>query len=118
MGLTRDDVLKASAPKPVQVDVPELGGCVFVRVLTGAERDRYDAALYDARKPDGSMNLDGFRVRLVMLAACDENGARLFNDTDTKLVGGINSLALMRVFEAAQKVNGLSSESVEDAVKN
>ena len=43
--LTRDEILGADDLKTESVKVPEWGGTVLVRELTGAERDEWEASV-------------------------------------------------------------------------
>ena len=45
MGLTRDQILAVSDIQTEEVHVPEWGGTVLVRGLTGAERDEFEAGM-------------------------------------------------------------------------
>ena len=44
--LTRDLILKADDIQTREVEVPEWGGTVLIRALTGTERDAYEAEAY------------------------------------------------------------------------
>ena len=61
------------------VDVPEWGGEIYVRELTGMEGAVLDSWLV-ANKDNKVAVASGFNAMMVMLAACDETGQRLFND--------------------------------------
>ena len=43
--LTRDQILQANDLVTETVEVPEWGGSVFVKSLTGVERDQFEAAI-------------------------------------------------------------------------
>ncbi len=49
--LTKDDILGADDLATEDVEVPEWGGCVRVRALTGTERDAFEAAMFRMPKP-------------------------------------------------------------------
>lgn len=113
--LTKDAILAANDRETVDVEVPEWGGTVRVRALSGAERDAYEVALAGVR-PDGSprINLVNVRARLVALAVVDETGARMFDDADVKALGEKSGVALQRVFEVAQRLSGMTDEDIEE----
>ena len=116
--LTRDDILNASDLARERVEVPEWGGAVLVRALTGRERDAYEAGIVH---PDGRKmryTLTNMRARLVSLSVIDEAGARLFSDSDIELLGRKSAAALERVFEVAQRLSGLSEKDVDELAKN
>lgn len=113
--LTRDAILGANDRAMELVDVPEWGGQVWVRALSGTERDAYEASLVTVRR-DGSQrfNMENVRARLVSMAMVDGAGERLFSDADVKALGAKSAQALDRVFDAARKLSGLSDEDVEE----
>ena len=111
--LTREAILAAQDLPSKPVDVPEWGGQVFVRSMTGAERDQYEQAMIASRGPDGKINIANVRARLVAFCAVDENGKRLFADADLEALGAKSAAALDRVFAAASALNGIGQQDVE-----
>ena len=116
--LGRDAILGASDRKIERVEVPEWGGCVFVRTLRAFERDAFEASMFKGRGKNRTENLENLRARLVVLAACETGGARLFDDADVKALGDKSAAPLDRVFGAAQRLNGMTTEDVEEMVGN
>jgi len=114
--LTRDQILSADDLKRETVAVPEWGGDVIVRTMTGTERDAFEASLQGGK--GGKLNLANIRARLVSRTAVDDAGARLFTEADIEAVGGKSAAALDRCFAVAQRLNGLSAKDVEDLGKN
>jgi hypothetical protein len=113
--LSREQILTASDIRTEDVEVPEWGGSVRVRALTGVERDAYETTIVNIRS-DGSkvMNLRNLRARLVAVSCVDEDGNRLFTDADAMELGNRSASALERVFDVAQKLSGLSASDVEE----
>lgn len=113
--LTKDAILGSDDRPTVDVEVPEWGGTVRVRALSGKERDAYEVALAGVRS-DGSRrpNLVNVRARLIAMSCVDENGDRLFTDSDVEALGAKSATAMTRVFVAAQRLSGLSDEDVEE----
>lgn len=113
--LNRDAILQAEDRKTEDVAVPEWGGTVRVRSLSGAERDAYEAHIVQL-KADGSrsLNVKNLRGKLVSLSCVDEDGARLFSDEDADALGDKSAAALERVFDVARKLSGLSDDDVEE----
>ena len=116
--LTADQILSLSSPAPLAVDLPGKQGRVFVRVMTGSERDGFEQWFMDAK--GRKAGLVGFRARLAALTLCDENGARLFTDSPEHLqqLGSLPAPALQRIFEAAQKHNAMTEEDIEEITGN
>lgn len=113
--LSRDAILNASDRPTRNVEVPEWGGTVIVRGLTGAERDAYEAGMVQA-SPGGKVrtNMRNIRARLVAMACVDAEGARLFTDSDVEALGGKSAAAMERVFDVARKLSGLTDGDVEE----
>jgi hypothetical protein len=118
--LTRDAILNADDARRELVRVPEWGGEVWVRGLTGAERDAYEADAFDARtrEMDIARLLSNVRAKLVGRCMVDEAGARLFSDADIVALGGKSAVALQRVFEVAQRLSGITASDIEEMTKN
>lgn len=115
MLLSRDDILGAQDRKTEDVQVPEWGGTVRVRSLSGAERDAYEAGIVQVRG-DGSrkFTLSNARARLVSLSVCGEDGERVFTDADIAKLGEKSAAALERVFDVALHLSGLSEGDIEE----
>jgi hypothetical protein len=111
--LTRDAILAVDDRATEDVEVPEWGGSVRVRALSGLERDHYMGSLY-TMKPNGqggmeigSVELEGSQARLVALAAVDEDGQRLFSEADVVALGDKSGAALDRVYRVASNISRL-----------
>jgi hypothetical protein len=115
MVLGREAILGADDRQTEVVEVPEWGGAVIVRALSGTERDAYEASLVTLRR-DGSQrfNMENVRARLAALSIVGEDGERLFGDGDLKALGAKSAQALDRVFDAARRLSGLSDEDIEE----
>ena len=116
--LTKEQILKQDDLKREQVDVPEWGGSVWVRTLTGTERDQFEGSVIERRGKDTAFNYRNLRAKLAVLTIVDEKGTRLFTDDDVAALGLKSSAALDRVFEIAQRLNGLSRQDVDELAKN
>lgn len=112
--LTRDGILEQKDLPVEDFDVPEWGGMLRIKTMTGAERDHFEASLVDQRGGKQKMNLQNMRARLVALCAIDEHGGRLFKADDVAKLGMKSAKILDRVFEKCQEMNGLSDKDVED----
>ena len=116
--LTRDDILNANDLQREPVPVPEWGGTVLVRALSGTERDAFEAGIVHPNGRRMTYTLDKLRARLVALSIVDEAGVRLFSDKDVVVLGRKSAAALDRVYNVAQRLSGLSAEDVDELVKN
>ena len=121
--LTRGAILGKQDAKIEEVHVPEWvdengDDLVYVRGMTGAERDAFEAETYLKRTEDGQQNYVNFRARLCIRAICDETGKRIFSDNDVDFLGAKQASALDRVFAAAQRLAGIGRKDVEEMTKN
>lgn len=112
--LSRTAILTANDLVTEDVEVPEWGGVVRIKTLSGAERDAFEGASIQGRGKSMKANLKNLRARLVVMAAVDENGKRLFEPYDVEELGKKSSAALDRCFEAAQRLSKISDEDVEE----
>jgi hypothetical protein len=116
--LTREQILAADDLKRETIPVPEWGGDVIVKSLTGAERDAFEDSVVKQRGKSRELNLRNARARLVSLSLIDEAGNRLFTDADVELLGKKSAAALDRVFSAAQRLSGLTENDIDELAKN
>lgn len=113
--LGRDQILAAQDLPTVDVEVPEWGGTVRVRMMTGGERDAFEAGTITRHGRKIEQNLVNIRARLVALCVVDEKGQRLFSEADAVALGQKSAAALNRVFNAAQQLNALTEEAAAAA---
>ena len=113
--LTKQQILDADDLPREKVTVPEWGGDVLVRMLTGTDRDRFEASI---QGEGGKVDLKNVRARFCSLTMVDEGGHRLFADNEVLALGKKSAKALDRVFSAAQKLNGLTDDDVEELAGN
>lgn len=117
--LSRDVILGADDLTYEDVDCPEWGGTVRIRSLSGTERDRWESAFIGR---DGTPHVDksyeGIRARLVVACAVDADGNQLFGRDDVKKLGAKSAAPLDRLFDAAQRLSGLSDQDVEELAGN
>lgn len=116
--LTKQQILDAQDIETVEVAVPEWGGCVLVKGMTGLERDELEASVVSRRGKQVDVNLINLRAKMVAKCVVDETGARLFGEEDVRTLGKKSAGALQRVFEVAQRLAGMSDEDVEELTKN
>jgi hypothetical protein len=116
----RDRVIAAMSDcaarlKPVAVDLPEEQGTAYVRVITARERDAFEQSMLDEDRNVSGLDI---RAKLCVRAWCDPDGKRIFADDDVELVSGFPATIIDRIYDAAQKLNQLRREDVEDLRKN
>lgn len=113
--LSKDEILKANDLKTEEVAVPEWGGEVLVRTMTGEERDKFEAdSVTFNKKGEAKQNFANTRARLVALVCVNEEGEPLFSGYDIPDLGRKSAVALDRVFEKAQEMNGFTPKDIEE----
>ena len=116
--LSRDDILGSDDLARELVETPEWGGEVYVRCLTGAERDRFEADMLQDEETDSRKRFYNLRARLVVLAVCDDHNLPLFMLNDVEALGRKSAKVLDRLFSVAQRLSGMTKEDVEALTKN
>jgi len=112
--LTREQFLAAAGcPKVHPVTVPGMGE-VFLRAMSGTERDAYEQSMFGEDKP----NLIGARARLLVRCLCDKQGKRWFGDEQEHEVGNLDSTALEPLFVEAQRLNKLTAKDLQELLGN
>jgi len=109
--LTRDMIFGAEDLPRLEVSIPEWHGSVFIRTMTGGERDRFEAGW----KADPSTDI---RARLAAATLCDAEGVLLFTGDDVALLSRKSSKALDRIFAASTAHSGLTDRDIEELRKN
>lgn len=110
--LTKEQILGSSDLPTESVEVPEWGGTIYIRTMSGSDRDAFEQSMIDGKKSSVG-NLANIRARLAVKTVCDASGQRLFDDADAEALGTKSAKALDRVFEVAQRLNGLGKKDIE-----
>ena len=112
--LGREAILQANDIVTESVEVPEWGGAVLVKGMTGAERDRFELGMVRNPGKDAKVNLDDMRARLCSLTIVNENGKLLFTPADIKELTKKSASALQRVWEVARALSGIGDDDVAE----
>ncbi|MET3431435.1 hypothetical protein ABIC71_000913 [Herbaspirillum seropedicae] len=113
--LNAEQILAAQLPF-TDVPVPEWGGSVRVRSMSGADREAFYQAL--PKSVDGTTPIGTFQATLVAFTAVDADGNLLFTAEQVELLRQRQASALERVAMVVMQMNGLGGAAVEDEVKN
>jgi ABC-type ATPase involved in cell division len=122
--LSRNLLLAKEELEKVKVDLGK-GEFVYVRQMTGRERDNFEQSLIKEKK-DTKGNvvsydraLGDFRAKLAVVTVCDEAGKGLFLPDDYSLLSqNMSAKRLELIVNAAQKLNAITEEDKEALVKN
>ena len=119
MELTKDLIFQADDIKKEKVHVPEWNGDVYVKMMTAAERDRFESDMFEIKNGKAvTKNVELMRAKLVGLTACGSDGVLLFSSEDIPKLATKSASAIDRLFAVAQKLNRLTKEDVDELTKN
>jgi hypothetical protein len=107
--LTREQILAASIEREI-LDVPEWGGEINVRGMTGTERERFELA---AQKRSDCI----LRALVAAMCVCDGDGKALFTQTDVPALAANSAAALDRVFDVAVRLSGITTKELDSTEK-
>lgn len=110
--LTLDSIKGADDIKTRTVAVPEWGGEVLVKSMTGRLRSNLEQKV--------SSNAAHGDVKMMIVTSCcvNEDGSPLFTLADKKWLAEKAAAPLETIFEAACKMSGIGIEADEDAEGN
>ena len=97
---------------------------VFVRQMTGRERDRFEQTLVrEVKDKKGNVTYEktteDFRAKLAVCTVCDGAGKLIFEVADYSVLSqNMSAARLEKIVNAAQKLNKITEDSKEDALKN
>ncbi len=124
MLLDRNSLLKKDTLKVKRVDLED-DEFVYVREMTGREKDRFEQSLTkQIKNKEGVLtgvesNTEDFRAKLVVCTVCDENGNLLLDFKDYELLSkNMKASKLAAIAEAATEVNSISKKEQDELVKN
>lgn len=112
--LSREEILSKDDRVVEEVQVPEWGGSVLVRSLTGKERDAFEESLQETRGGKTKRNVKNFRARLVALCIVNEAGELVFSKADIDALGNKAAGALQAVFDKCNELSGLTEKDIDD----
>ena len=123
--LTRDAILAVDDTQAENVAVPEWGGTVRVRGMSGTQRDAFEASVSEetpagtkAQRRAGAtttkVKKDLLRARLCAWCIVDEAGQRVFSEEDMPALNAKSGAALERVMNVAMRLSGMTDNDVED----
>ncbi len=116
--LTKEQILAAEDLDYEEVEIKEWGGKVRLRCMTGTERDAFESAIYKIKGDKVEANRENFRSELLSRVLCNKDNKLLFNPREVKALGGKSGRVIDRLFDIAQKINGIGQSDIEEMTKN
>lgn len=121
--LGKEKLLEGSELKKEKVTF-ENGDFVYVREMTGHERDTWEHSMLKPLKgKDGKMDFTSdtkeYKAKLAVCTVCDEEGNLLFKfDEYPKLSKSISAATLEKIVNVAQKLNAITQEEQENLLSS
>lgn len=94
------------------VEMPEWGGEVKIRMMSGKHRIEFEKRNALAKTELETM------INLIMFSCVDEDNNLLFDAKDYEFLSNKSAKSLMRIFNEAVKMSVLSTEGLENKAKN
>lgn len=116
--LTKDAILSVDDMTHEDVAVPEWGGTVRVKSMTGYERDAWERSVSSIEDGQVVPDTRNARAKLAARVLVDEDGRRLFSDEEVMMLSAKSAKPLDRIFDVASRLSGLGKQAEADAVKN
>jgi hypothetical protein len=115
--LSREDILAATANLETatkDVTVPELGGKkVRVREMSGAMRNRVEAAFASVRAAGDSKALEKVTAQLLATCIVGEGGRPILKEADARQLLGRSPKAAFRLREAIFEISAIDDDDME-----
>lgn len=116
MDVTAQEILAMDDAEIVPVKIPQWkGATVYLRTMTCAERDSFEA---DVSTQDGHVIRGKLRTAVLCRTLCDQQGMRLFSEADLDGLAKKNGVVLERLFVLSQKLNRLRASDIKEMEKN
>ena len=116
--LTKDDILAADDLKTEEVYVAEWGGTILMKTMMGHERDKFESGILATRKKGKPIDVQGVKVRMIILCAVDTDGKPIFDMRDLQMLNHKSSKAIDQLFQVAQRMNGFDDDEIEELAGN
>ncbi len=113
--LDASSILAIDDRQLVALPIPEWKTTVYVRPMSGTERDSFEGEMIGRAGPARMANLRG---RMAVRVVCNEKGERLFTDDQAEALGAKSAAALDRIFDVAQKASRIGDAGVTAAGKD
>lgn len=122
--LTREAILAANVMATEKVPVPEWGGTVTVRGMTGDELEAFlrtqsrdvpagNRAGRRGGQTEKQVSEEFLRARMVAWCVVDDDGNRKFSDDDVAALNKTSSSALVRIARVVMRLSGLDEDELD-----
>lgn len=118
MSLSREQLLKPVQIPREEVELPELGGSVWVKGMSASDRSKFEKDFQTSSGKSNKRKMAEVRERLLVACCCDENGTRMFTYDDVTELGKQSIQVVERIVNVAQRLCGMTNDDVEQMAKN
>lgn len=120
------DRAKLLKKEVLQIEKVELSDdeCVYVRQMTGRERDRFEQSLIkESKDAKGAAtyerSMEDFRAKLAVQTVCNENGENILESADAAILSQhMSAKKLEKIINKSQELNNITETDKENLVKN
>lgn len=116
--LTGEEILEVKDREIVPLYIPEWGGYVRLLPPSATERDAWETGLVEKRGRGTVFKQKHVRASLAALCLVNEKGQRIYTEAQIPALGRKGAKALQRIFEACQKIMGVSDEEIAELEGN
>lgn len=116
MELLKEDIINRDDRTLTKINVPEWGGHIYIRPLSGIERVAYEESV--AALPKDEKNGIQVITRFLAMVLTDSKGDRLFSENDHNELAKKRWDVIMRIFNKAGRINAIDEKSIDELEKN
>ena len=110
MRLTREALLAATTVPTQAVDIPELGGAVVVRGMTGRERTLFEKKFVTESRGRTKRNFDAFREQIIVFCCVDPQ----LTEDDVERLANVRADIVERIATVAMQLSGLTDKDADE----
>lgn len=118
MALSKDQILSADDLPIRAVNVPQWGGEVLLKTLNGSEREELERLVNEFKTRGKLAGGKAVRAVAAALSIVDENGNRIFQDTDIESLAKKSGAALDLLLDEILEHNAMTKGAAEELEKN
>lgn len=101
-----------AALKVEKIELPEMGGEVYIKELTAGEREALE------KQMQSQTDKNAVRATVFVHSVCNADGELMFDVEDIEAIKQLPSRPVIKVFNRSNEINGITPEQVDTAEKN